>query len=383
MWLTHCSGAAASLRVLATSRKPLGCVGETTWRVPSLSQSESVELFADRARAARPELALDSNQGSAVPEICRQLDGIPLAIELAAARVRAFSVEQIAARLDDRFRLLSAGPRTAMPRQQTLQATVDWSYALLSERERAVLRRLSVFAGGWTFEAAEAVGTGDGVHTYAVLDILAQLVDKSLVVADEQHGLVRYRLLETIRQFAFARLHEAGEAIAAHNRHLSYFVGLAELAEPRMRGPDALEVMDRLETEHDNLRVALAWSLELDGIASLRLSGSLAWFWWIRSYHTEARHWLGRALSASAESSSARMKTLHGAGWLAHHQRELREARRLFEDSLAIARDLNDRWTVAWTLHGLGRVAYFENDPTRTRGLARESLAVAEELGDP
>ena len=203
--------AAAQLRILATSREPLGCVGETTWRVPSLTQAESVRLFAERARAARPEFNLADAESPPLAEICRRLDGIPLplALELAAARVRVLSIDQIAARLDDRFRLLSGGPRTSMPRQQTLQAAVDWSYALLSEPERAVLRRLSVFAGGWTFEAAEAVSTGDGVHTYAVLELLAQLVDKSLVLSEEQDGSGRYRLLETIRQFAFGRLEEA------------------------------------------------------------------------------------------------------------------------------------------------------------------------------
>jgi predicted ATPase len=191
--------ASAQLRILAASREPLGCVGETTWRVPSLSQAEAIRLFAERARAARPDLNLAGAQSAPPAESCRRLDGIPLALELTAARVRAFSVHQIAARLDDRFRLLSGGPRTAMPRQQTLLAAVDWSYALLSEPERAVLHRLSVFAGGWTFEAAEAVVAADGVQTYAVLELLAQLVDKSLVLAEEQHGSVRYRLLETIR----------------------------------------------------------------------------------------------------------------------------------------------------------------------------------------
>ncbi len=375
--------ASAQLHILATSREPLGCIGETTWRVPSLSQPEALRLFTERARAARPELNLVDVEAPALAEICRRLDGIPLALELAAARVRVFSVEQIAARLDDRFRLLSAGPRTAMPRQQTLEAAVDWSYALLSEPERAILRRLSVFASGWTFEAAETVVAGDGVHAYAVLELLAHLVDKSLVVAEEQHGSIRYRLLETIRQFAFGRLTEAHEATAARDRHGAYFLELAELAEPKMRGPDALEWVDRLDAEHDNLRAALAWSLEQDNDAALRLSGALASFWWSRSNHTEGRRWLARALDTTSERTLARAKALHGAGWLAHHQRDLREARNLFEESLSIARERDDRWTVAWALHGLGRVAYFEHDPASTRSLARESLLIAEELGDP
>jgi non-specific serine/threonine protein kinase len=374
--------ASAQLRILATSREPLGCVGETTWRVPSLSQAEAIRLFAERARAARPDLNLVDAESAPLAEICRRLDGIPLALELAAARVRAFSVEQIAARLDDRFRLLSGGPRTAMPRQQTLQAAVDWSYALLSEPERAVLRRLSVFAGGWTLEAAEAVVAGDSVQTYAVLELLAQLVDKSLVLAEEQHGSVRYRLLETIRQFAFGRLEEAAETTRARERHVAYFLELAELAEPMMRSREALAWVDRLDAEHDNLLAALAGSLEQDGDAALRLSGALGWFWWSRSNHTEGRRWLAGALNATSERTPARAKALHSAAWLAHHQRDLQEARNLFDESLSIAREQGDRWTIAWALHGLGRVAYFENDPVGTRALARESLLVAEELGD-
>jgi predicted ATPase/DNA-binding CsgD family transcriptional regulator len=214
------------LCVLATSRERLGSAGETTWRVPSLTVPppsanptverllgyEAVRLFVDRARAARPDFAPTARNAAALVEICRRLDGIPLAIELAAARVRVFSAEQIAARLDDRFRLLTAGPRTAVPRQQTLRATVDWSHALLARPERMLLRRLAVFAGGWTFEAAEAVAAGAGVHPDAVLDLLARLVDKSLVLADEQRGAVRYRLLETIRARAHA-LYREGLAI--------------------------------------------------------------------------------------------------------------------------------------------------------------------------
>jgi non-specific serine/threonine protein kinase len=226
------------------------------------------------------------------------------------------------------------------------------------------------------------VVAGDGVNTYAVLELLAQLVDKSLVVAEEQHGSVRYRLLETIRQFAFGRLTDAHEATAARDRHVAYFLELAELAEPKMRGPDALEWVDRLDGEHDNLRAALLRSLEQNGDAALRLSGALAWFWWSRSNHTEGRRWLARALNSTPERTRARAKALHGAGWLAHHQRDLREARNLFDESLAIARELDDKWTMAWALHGLGRVAYFENDPTSTRALAGESLLVAEDLGD-
>jgi predicted ATPase/DNA-binding CsgD family transcriptional regulator len=394
--LQRCPG----LRVLATSREPLGCAGETTWRVPSLTvpsppaagddsvagltRYEAVRLFVDRALAARPDLALTDHDAPALAEICRRLDGIPLAIELAAARVRAFSLEQIAARLDDRFRLLAAGPRTAMPRQQTLRATVDWSYALLSEPERMLLRRLSVFAGGWTFEAAEAVAAGDGVRPHAVLDLLAQLVDKSLVLADEPRGAIRYRLLETIRHYARDRLSEAGEAARTRDRHLACFLALAEAAEPQLRGAEDRLALARLETEHDNLRAALEWSLSpgRPAAASLRLRGALAWFWYMRGHHDEGQRWLARALAQPAERSAARMKALHGAGWLAHHRRASAPARELLAESLGIARQLADRWTEAWVLHALGRVAYFDHDPITARALGKESLAIAEEVGD-
>jgi predicted ATPase/DNA-binding CsgD family transcriptional regulator len=393
--LRRCPG----LHVLATSREALGSAGETTWRVPSLSapppdpggrplddviRFEAVQLFVDRARAALPGFAVTSQNAPAVAEICRRLDGIPLAIELAAARVRVFTVEQIAARLDDRFRLLTAGQRTAMPRHQTLRATVDWSHYLLSDPERALLRRLSVFAGGWSFEAAEAVGAGDGIQAHAVLDLLAQLVEKSLVLAEEQQGAVRYRMLETIRQYAREKLVEAGEDERTRDRHLAHFLRLAEEAEPTVRGTQDAAVLARLEAEYDNLRAALEWSLTpgRPAEAALRLSGALAWFWWLRGYHDEGCRFLARALAGPPQRSAARMKVLHGAGWLVHHRRDSDTARALLHESLAIARERDDRWMVAWVLHALGRVAYFDNDPATARALGEESLSIAEAVGD-
>jgi predicted ATPase/DNA-binding CsgD family transcriptional regulator len=370
------------VRILATSREPVGCAGETTWRVPSLMESEAVRLFTERAHAARPELAIGTTDEATIIEICRRLDGIPLAIELAAARVPVFSIQQIAVRLDDRFRLLSAGPRTALPRQQTLLAAVEWSYALLSEPERAVLRRLSVFAGGWTFDAAEEVVAGNNVQRYAVLDLLAQLVNKSLVVTEQHEGASRYRLLETIRQFASERLDDAGESRSTRDRHLRYLVGLAERAEPLMRGPQALDMVDQLQAERDNFRAALDWGLAANPELALRLAGALGWFWWTSSYHTEGRRWLQRTLQSNPEPTRARARALHVAGWLAHHQRDLDEACALLEESLSIARATDDDWAVAWALQGLGRVAYFRKDPIAARDFSRASLSLAEQLGD-
>jgi non-specific serine/threonine protein kinase len=398
--LRRCPG----LRVLATSREALGGAGEVTWWVPSLAlppagptgeglprarllEYEALRLFVERARAARPGFAVAERDLPALAELCRRLDGIPLALELAAARVRAFSVAQLAGRLDDRFRLLAAGPRAAPPRQRTLRATVDWSHALLAGPERALFRRLAVFAGGWTLEAAVAVAGGAGLEPPAVPDLLAQLVDKSLVLAEEQGGAVRYRLLETLRAYARERLREAGEAERTRDRHLAYFLQVAEEAEPRLRGAEYDRFLVELEEEHDNLRAALGWALGLNQTrgddAALRLSGALAWFWWLRSYHDEGRRWLARALQATPGPSAARMKALHGAGFLAQHQRDSATARALLAESLRIARELDDRWAVALVLHHLGRVAYYEDDPATARTLARESLAVAEEVGDP
>jgi non-specific serine/threonine protein kinase len=285
--------ACPALRVLASSREALGIPGETAWRVPSLAVpdrlpaagtetlagNESVRLFVERATAALPTFALADRNAPAVAQICRCLDGMPLAIELAAALVRALLVEQIAARLDDRFRLLTGGSRTALPRQQTLRATVGWSHDLLGAPERVLLRRLSVFAGGWALEAAEAVTADDGptpperegegegaslpqpsgVPAGDVLGLLLGLVDRSLVQVEEAEGAACYRLLETIRQYAREKLLETEEAERTRDRHLDYYLKLAVEADPKLRGPEQLAWLAWLEAEHDNLRAALAW----------------------------------------------------------------------------------------------------------------------------
>jgi predicted ATPase len=252
------------------------------------------------------------------------LDGLPLAIELAAARVSAMTVDQIATRLDDRFRLLTGGSRTALPRQQTLKALIDWSWDLLSDVERTLLRRLSVFVGGWTLEAAEAVVTDDALAASNVLDGLTQLVNKSLVVMEDQGGAARYRLLETIREYARDRLIQAGEAEAVRSRHLDFFLQLAEMAEPGLRRADQVEWLARLEMEHDNLRMALKWSLHHEALeAGWRIAGDLARFWYLRGYWNEGREWLERLLShpwdeapASELALRARAKALcGGVGW--------------------------------------------------------------------
>lgn len=264
------------LRILATSRELIGIGGEIAWRVPSLdlpeagpslaldqvARAEAVRLFVERAAAARPGFALTAENAPAVLQICQRLDGMPLAIELAAARMRVMSAQQIAARLDDRFRLLTGGSRVALPRQQTLRGALDWSHALLAAEEQVLFRRLAVFAGGWSLDAAEAVCAAGGITAGDVVDLLGRLVDKSLVWVDEQEEGPRYRLLETIREYAAEKLEAAGEAVAVRARHYDWCLALAERAQPHLTGAEQATWLGRLEREHDNLRTALRWALD-------------------------------------------------------------------------------------------------------------------------
>lgn len=292
---------APGVRVLATSREPLGITGETLCPVPSLplpppgagareaQEHASVRLFADRAAAVRPGFVVDADTAPLVIGICRELDGIPLAIELAAARLRSLTLTQIAGRLTDRFRLLNGGSRTALPRHQTLRAVVDWSWDLLDDAERTVLRRLSVFNGGATPQSAERVGGPDGGAD--VIDVIAALIDKSLVLAEGDRE-VRYRLLETVRAYAAERLAEAGERDRIRSAHAAYFLDLAELAEPELRRHDQLRWAERLNDERDNCNAALRHAIDTrDVVTAVRLVGALAWFWIMRDYEAEAGGW--------------------------------------------------------------------------------------------
>ncbi len=308
--------AAPRLKILVTSREALGIASETVYRVPSLplpesqqlhdldvlEQNDCVHLFIDRAMLAYPSFRLKERNASAVTDICRRLDGIPLAIELAAARTRVFPPEEIAARLDDRFKLLTGGSRTALERHQTLFALIEWSHNLLSEPERVLLRRLSVFAGGCSFQAAEAV-CGDGLND-DMLDLLTHLVDKSLVAVEAETEAARYRLPETIRQYARDKLYEAGEAENIRDHHFDFFLRFAETAEPKLRSAEQIEWLARVDTEHDNLRNALAWSLESGKSESaLRLAGALGYFWELRGVG-EGYKWLNDALALAEREPS-------------------------------------------------------------------------------
>jgi tetratricopeptide (TPR) repeat protein len=371
-----------------------------------LGESEAVQLFVERTVAVQPHFALTARNARTVAEICTQLDGIPLALELAAARVRGLALEHLAARLDQRFRLLTAGSRTALPRQQTLHATVDWSYGLLRVREQQLFNRLAVFAGGFTLEAAEVVCAGEELAADEVLDVLLRLVDKSLVVAEERAGDVeRYRLLETLRQYGRERLVASGEAAALHRQHAQYYLALAEQAEPGLRGPVQVAWLDRLELEHANLGTALAWSLDDDESQTctagetranlgLRLAGALLWFWVLRGHRLEGRRWLGHALARSHElPQPARAKALVAAGVLAVVTGDrLEVVLALLAEGVALYRAVGEKRGLAYALAWLGFCTrgqeHFPETGNREnyeRGtvLVTESLTLAREVADP
>jgi predicted ATPase/class 3 adenylate cyclase len=407
-----------NLRILATSREGLGIIGEQTYRVPSLSlpdlrelprpeqlgRQEAVQLFVERARLGLPHFGVTPENALAVAEVCCRLDGIPLALELAAARVKALPVEKLNERLDDRFRLLTGGSRTALPRQQTLRGTIDWSYDLLSEPERVLLRRLSVFGGGWTLEAAEAVcgdcglaGPEGGVSPESrslrnpqsalrideVLDLLTALVEKSLVLYEESPG--RYRLLETVRQYARDRLLEAGEADAVQGRHLDWFLALAEEARRELFGPEQRAWLDRLEGEHDNMRSALAWSeVQERGTAGLRLGAALWRFWSVRGYLAEGCERLESVLSHPGASAPTveRASALDGAGYLAMNCGDFTRACTVFEEALSIGQELGDQRVIATACNSLGDARRFQGDVRAARSLYEEALRLGRGIDD-
>ena len=390
----------ARLTVVVTSRERLGILGEITYRVPSLSVPdphrmhaaetlmayESARLFIERARLQQPHFALTAQSMPAITSICTHLDGIPLAIELAAARVRALSVEEVNQRLDQRFRLLTDASRAALPRHRTLGALIDWSYDLLNEAEKELCNRASVFAGGFALEAADRVLSGGAVDEAAMVDLLTSLVDKNLLQAEDRGGTTRYRQLETVRQYGLDRLRRSAEEVACRQRHLAYFVALAESAEDGLRGGKWQTWIERLREENENLRVALASALEPDGDpeGGLRLAGALYPFWFNVGYFSEGRGWLLRALEAvpAGQVKGARAKALNAAGSLAHMQSDNHLARALLEECLVIRRTLADRRGIAVALKNLGDVLWMFGDLAAARKLMEESLAFVREIGN-
>jgi predicted ATPase/class 3 adenylate cyclase/DNA-binding CsgD family transcriptional regulator len=375
------------LTLLATSREPIGVAGEVSWRVPSLSLAdEAIELFTDRARHVRSDFAVGDDNAAAVGEICRRLDGLPLAIELAAARVRALSLAEIVESLHDRFRLLTGGARTAVRRQQTLRASMDWSHALLTEPERVLFRRLAAFLGGFDLPAARAVAGHDEVERFQVLDQLTLLVDKSLVVADDSRGRTRYRLLETVRQYALEKLGESGQADAVRARHRDHYTALAAPLDTPGR-TDYEQRVEQAETEIDNLRAAFGWSRENSDVElALALASSLQPLWQARGRLREGLAWFDAALAdlgaqhagvaaavlARALADSATLGLVAGAA----------DSRDQAQQALVIARDLDEPALLVRALTACGYIAgYFDAEAAR-RSLA-EALDLARALGDP
>jgi predicted ATPase/DNA-binding CsgD family transcriptional regulator len=388
----------SELSVLATSREALDVAGEVARPVPSLSlpdlrripdidslsRYESARLFLDRAEAVKPTFALTEQNAPSVARICYRLDGIPLAIELAAARTKVLSVEEISERLDDCFGLLTTGNRTALPRQRTLHATMDWSHELLPEQERILFRRLSVFVGGFTLRAAESVCTGEDLERNEVLDLLSHLVDKSLVMVRENGGQTSYRLLETVRQYGRERVEESEDEAEVKRRHAAFFVGIAEEAEWELDGPDQTLWLAFLETDHDNFRAALSWSLGEGGDAGLgvRLAAALWPFWFARGYLSEGRRWLERAITLSDSLSTlARAKALNGAGSIATFQDDYEAAKALIEEGLALNRELGDKEGIASSLANLCGVAMLgQRDDIPALAALEEAKALRPEI---
>lgn len=389
-----------SVVVLANSREGLAIGSELVYRVPSLSlpspkdpqtpdslaQYESVQLFTERAVQVQRAFAVTDQNASALASVCQRLDGIPLAIELAAARLRSLSVEEINGKLDQRFRLLTGGARTALPRQQTLRSLIDWSYDLLNEPEQALLCRLAVFAGGWTLESAEQVCAGGPLEQVAMLDLLTSLCDKNLVVAEQAERSTRYRMLETVRQYARDRLLESGASEEYRDRHQAYFLALAKEAEPNLTGPNQQAWLERLEGEHENVRSALEWGAAAGGSsdAGLQLALAIKGFWTVRSHFSEGRAWMSRLLGTchGGEADPVRADALHSIGLFATLLGDYAGALATNEESLAIRRKLNDRKGVSNSVLAMGNVAIQQGDYLAARSYYEESLELNRELGD-
>jgi predicted ATPase/class 3 adenylate cyclase/DNA-binding CsgD family transcriptional regulator len=417
-------GRCARLTLLATSREPIGVPGEVTWKVPSLALAdEAIDLFTDRARRARPDFAVTDANSKAVQEICHRLDGMPLAIELAAARVRALSLDEIVDSLHDRFRLLTGGSRTAVRRQQTLRASVDWSHALLTEPERVLFRRLAAFLGGFDLKAAQAIAGGSDVERYQVFDQLALLVDKSLVVAETDCGRTRYRLLETVRQYALEKLGESGEADPVRSRHRDYYTAMAvSLDAPAQSGH--VQRVEQAELDIDNLRAAFAWCRENSDIASAsQLAASLQPLWLTRGYVREGLEWLETILAEQGSDSVSEMLRVRAfvtkatlLGWIGAASNveeaeralasayaaddkalmvraliargcaslhELDEATGYFTKAAELAREIGDLWMLSQILGRQANILVVAGDPLAlAAAAAEEALQVADAIGD-
>jgi len=393
--LKSCHG----LHILATSREGLDIAGEMTWRVRSLpipsandlksfeviAQNPAVRLFVDRAASVVRTFQVTEKNAPAIAKVCQRLDGIPLAIELAAARVKTISPEEIALRLNDRFRLLTGGSRTALPRHQTLRAAIDWSYHLLGGQEGVLFRRLSLFCGSFSLEAAESICEGSDLDSIDIFDSMSRLVDKSLLILEQSEGATRYRMLETIREYAFDRLRESDEVAGVQKRFLDFFLNLGHRAEQELSGPGQAEWLERLDAEHENLRAALTWNVEDGGLTKVQLNLAVVlWrFWLVRGYWEEGLSCLQRVSSVESVGPFAaeRSRAFNSCGHFACSLGKYAEASRHYEQSLAIRRELGDERGVAATLNNLGIVYLYQREYESAGPLFQEALQLFRKLG--
>ncbi|HKY54570.1 MAG TPA: hypothetical protein VJM08_09705, partial [Anaerolineales bacterium] len=434
--IQHCH----KLHVLASSREAFGIAGEQPYNVPSLpfpdpkhlsklveiARYESVQLFTERVKAYVPSFSLTEKNASSIAQICFRLDGIPLAIELAAARVKVMSVEQLASRLGDVFNLLTSGSRTALPRQQTLRALIEWSYDLLSESEKSLFRRLAVFSGGWSLEAAEAICGVEG--SVSVLDDLARLLDKSLVIKEEMDGEARFHMLETIRQYAEFKMYASEEVENVKNRHRDWLMQLAETAEPKLRTGEQLPWLNRLEMEHDNLRAAIKWSLEQKHVEqALRIPSALAYFWEIHGHDEEGRNWFDQVLALEAQGNERKYpyawatavdglfslswflpggkdqkprmeealstfrrhgdifrigRTLYHMAFIENLAGEYETAKSIFYEGLHAYQTINDQWGVGECIHCIAHQEESQGNIKKADALYNQSLELLKPTGD-
>ncbi len=393
MLLRRCAG----LVILVTSRERLGVDGELTFRVPSLSMperptaedvlaSEAARLFVDRARLQRLEFEVTAGDAAVLSSICRHLDGIALAIELAAARVRTMSLEELSSRLEHRFAVLTGGSPAAMPRQRTLRSLIDWSHDLLTEAERSVLRRASVFAGGWTLEAAECVCIGAGVERDDVLDLLTSLSDKCLALAETAGDETRFNLLETVRHYALEQLRDSGEEADAKGRHLAHYLDMAvRLGSDGAGTPEQMAGFDRLDRDLNNIITALAWANEADPMSGLSLVGRLLAFWAMRGHFAEGRRWSSTLLMSDAcqAPTQERARVLRANGILAKMQGDIVAARQGLEGSLAIGRQMNSPREICLGLLNLGSVVCELEEYERAQELIEEALLMLRQMDNP
>jgi predicted ATPase/transcriptional regulator with XRE-family HTH domain len=387
------------LKILTTSREAIRSPGEWLYPVPALniptptelqsmdmdrlSSFSAIKLFAERSRAVRPDFKLNADNVSAVTAICSQLDGLPLAIELIAARVRWMSAQALLSQLTDQLVLSTDGVRAVPARQKKLLDAIGWSYNSLPEKEQTLFRRLAVFAGGWTLEGAQAICSGDGLETDDIPVLLTRLLEKSLVFLHEQAGQARYQMLVTIRQYAHEKLSEYHEMERAQNRYLDFFLNLAEEAEVKLHGSQQPVWLERLEVELDNLRAALRWGFGSRKGAGFRLAGSLWLFWFMHAHFIEGRQWYDEALSLSADSSPyIRMRLLIGAASSALGRGDNEQIKILSEQSLALAREQENEWGIAMSLHHLGAAAAHQGDFKQAQTLFEEGLVLSHKIGN-